>query len=197
MRRFGPILIVTVTILTAGAKAQAHDPPLFAVFKAVCADTDASPDAVRSAVEAVGGKQRVPLGTTAQPFPMTVTTWDLTAGGQSMYVSAGTQQVPPIQGRPQEESNRCIVNSFVNDDASVEAIREWIGVPPANILRGNPTMYFFNYQELGSVRSTLPRAKIAYDKAKAEGRIWSLMVSQSQNGASVKLVHHLAPPIPR
>jgi len=33
--------------------------------------------------------------------------------------------------------------------------------------------------------------------AKVEGRIWSLVVLQSQDGASVQLVHHLAPPIPR
>jgi hypothetical protein len=89
------------------------------------------------------------------------------------------------------------VNSFVNDDASIEAIRNWVGVPPANISRGNPTIYFFDYQELGSVRSTLPTAKTAYDMAKIEGRTWSLVVLQSQDGASVQLVHHLAPPIPR
>jgi hypothetical protein len=89
------------------------------------------------------------------------------------------------------------VSSFVNDDASVEAIRNWVGVPPANVLRGNPTIYFFNYQEQGSARSTLPTAQTAYDMAKLEGRIWSLVVLQSQDGASVQLVHHLAPPIPR
>jgi len=36
MRRLGPILIATVAILTAGADAQVHDPPLFAAFKAFC-----------------------------------------------------------------------------------------------------------------------------------------------------------------
>jgi len=151
---------------------------------------------VKSAVEAAGGKQHA-SGATAQPFPMTVITWDITVGGASLNVSAGTQQVAPVQNRPEENSNQCVVSSFVNDDASVEAIRNWVGVPPANVLRGNPTIYFFNYQEQGSARSTLPTAKTAYDLAKREGRIWSLVVLQSQDGASVQLVHHLAPPIPR
>jgi hypothetical protein len=128
---------------------------------------------------------------------MTVTTWDITTGGHGLNVSAGTQRVAPVQNRPEENSNQCIVNSFVNDDASIEAIRNWVGVPPANISRGNPTIYFFDYQELGSARSTLPTAKIAYDTAKAEGLTWSLVVLQSQDGASVQLMHHLAPPIPR
>jgi hypothetical protein len=89
------------------------------------------------------------------------------------------------------------VTSFVNDDASVEALRDWVGIPPGHVLRGNPTISFFDYQEQGSVRSTLPTAKSAYDMAKVEGRLWSLVVLQSQDGASVQLVHHLAPSIRR
>jgi hypothetical protein len=197
MRRVGPILIATVAILTAGADAQAHDPPLFAVFKAFCVDTGASPDAVKSAVEAAGGKQHAAPGATASPLPMTVATWDITTDGHSLNVSAGTQQVAAVRNRPEENSNQCIVNSFVNDDASIEAIRSWVGVPPANILRGNPAIYFYNYQQLGSVRSTLPTDKVAYHMAEIEGRVWSLVVLQSQDGASVQLVHQLAPPVPR
>src|SRR5215468_1670386 len=197
MHRLGPILIATIAILTAGADAQVHDPPLFAAFKAFCVDTGASPEAVKSAVEAAGGKQHALPGATAWPFPMTVTSWDITTGGHSMHVSAGTQQVPPVQNRPEENSNQCIVRSFVNEDASIEAIRNWVGVPPGYISQGNPISYFFDYQESGFVRSTLPAAKIAYDMAKAEGRTWSLVVLQSQDGASVQLVHRLASPIPR
>ena len=210
MRRLGPVLLIaTVAILTAGADAQVHDPPLFAAFKALCLDTGASPDAVKSAVEAAGGKQHVPPSATASPWPMTVASWDITRGGHSMWVYAGTQQVPPIQNRPEENSNHCTVRSFVNEDASVEAIRSWVGVPPDHISQGNPVLYSFNYQELGSpivgivaphyraVRSTLPADKIAYDKAKAEGRTWALDVLQAQDGARVGLAHSVAPPIPR
>jgi hypothetical protein len=210
MRRHGPILIATVAILTAGADAQVHDPPLFAAFKAFCIDTGARPDAVKSAVEAAGGKQRVPPSAIeVSPWPMTVTVWDITSGGHSMWVYAGTSQVPPMGGRPEENSNHCIVRSFVNEDASVEAIRNWVGVPPDHISQRNPVIYSFNYQELGSpivgivaphyraVRSTWPADKIAYDKALVEGRIWLLDVIQSQDGASVQLMHNLAPPIPR
>jgi hypothetical protein len=197
MRRAGPILIATVAILTAEADAQVHDPPLFAVFKAFCVDTGASPDAAKSAVEAAGGKQHGPPGATAWPVPMTIASWDITMGGRSLSISAGTQRVAAVHNRPEENSNQCIVSSFVNDDASIEAIRNWVGVPPANISRGNPTIYYFDYQELGSARSTLPTAKTAYDMAKIEGRTWSLVVLQAQNGGSVQLVHYLAPPAPR
>jgi len=197
MRRLGSILIATVAILTAGADAQALDPPLFAAFKAFCIDTGASPDAVKSVVEAAGGKLHAPPGATTFPFPMTVTTWDVATGGHSMWVSAGTQQVPPIQNRPEENSNNCTVRSFVNDDASVEAIRNWVGVPPADVSRSNPIRYSFHYQELGSVRSALPADKTASDMATAEGRTWLLVVLQSQDGAAVQLVHFLARPIPR
>jgi hypothetical protein len=210
MRRLGPIVIATVAILTAGADAQVHDPPLFAAFKAFCIDTGASPDSVKSAVEAAGGKQLGPSGAIVEsPWPMTVTTWDVTTGGHSMWASAGTQQAPPLRGRPEENSNHCTISSFVNEDASIEAIRNWVGVTPVYFSRDNRIHYFFHYQELGSpivgivsphyraVRSTLPADKTAYDWAKVEGRIWSLAVTRFQDGASVDLAHHLAPPIPR
>src|SRR5215472_6956392 len=122
MRRLEPILIATIAFLTAGADAQVHDPPLFAAFKAFCVDTGASPNAVKSAVEAAGGEQRVPPSATAWPFPMTVTIWDVPTAGHRMYVSTGSQRVPPMGGRPEANSNHCIVSSFVNEDASVEAI---------------------------------------------------------------------------
>jgi hypothetical protein len=209
MRRLGPILIGIVAILTAGADAQVHDPPVFAAFKAFCLDTGANPDTMKSAVEAAGGMQRVPPGATASPWPMTVTIWDVTTGGHRMHVSTGTQRVPPMGGRPEANSNHCIVSSFVNEDARVEAIRNWVGVPPDHISQGNPVLYSFSYQELGSpivgivaphyraVRSTLPTDKAAYDRAKAEERIWYLVVLQSQDGASVHLMHELAQQIPR
>ena len=197
MRRLGSILIATVAILTAGADAQALDPPLFAAFKAFCIDTGASPDAVKSAVEAAGGKLHVPPSATAFPFPMTVTIWDIAMGGHSMSVSAGTQRVPPIQNRPEENSNGCTVSSVVNEDASIEAILKWVGVPPTHVSRGNLINYSFLYQELGSVRAALPADKIASDMAAAEGRTWLLVLLQSQDGASAQLMHFLARPVPR
>src|SRR5262249_43044605 len=135
--------------------------------------------------------------------------WHITTGGHRMHVSTGTQRVHPMGGRPEANSNHCIVSSFVNEDASVEAIRNWVGVPPDHISQGNPVLYSFSYQELGSpivgivvphyraVRSTLPADKIAYERARAEGHICSLVVLQSHDGASVHLTHDLAQQIPR
>jgi hypothetical protein len=101
------------------------------------------------------------------------------------------------------------VSSFVNEDASIVAIRNWVGVPPDYISRGNPILYSFHYQELGSpivgivtphyrvIRSPWPADKIAYDMAKAEGRIWAIDMLQAPYGARVGLTHDLAPPISR
>jgi hypothetical protein len=152
---------------------MAHDPRLFAAFKAFCIDTGANPDA-KSAVEAAGGKQHG-AGATVHSFTMTVTTWDATAGGASLNVSAGTQQASPVQNRAEENSNQCVVTSFVNDDASIEALRNWVGIPPGHVLRGNPTISFFDYQEQGSVRSTLPTSKSAYEWQRSKdffGHLW-------------------------
>ena len=91
MLKLGPMLIATA-FLTIGAEAWAHDPPLFAAFKAFCIDTGANPDAMKSAVEAAGGKQHG-AGATEHPFKMTVTTWDVTAGGASLNVSP-TRRLP-------------------------------------------------------------------------------------------------------
>ena len=116
---------------------------------------------------------------------------------------------PRLGGRPEENSNHCTVRSFVNEDASIEAIRNWVGVPPDYVSQGNPILFIFHYQELSSpivgivtphyraVRSTLPADKIAYDKAKAEGRTWALDLLQAQDGARAGLAHYLARPIPR
>jgi hypothetical protein len=197
MSRLGATLFAIVAIMTARADARADEPPLLAAFKAFCVDTGANPNAVKSTVEAAGGKQRTSSDATAWPFPMTSTTWEVSTGGHSLNVSAGTQQVPSIQNRPQANSNQCIVNSFVNEDASIEAIRSWVGVPPANVLRGDPTTYFYNYQQSGSVRSPLPTDEVAYHMAEIEGRVWSLVVLHLRTGASLQLVHHLAPPVPR
>jgi hypothetical protein len=197
MRRLAPVLFATVAIMTAGADARADDPPLLTAFRAFCVDTGANPDTVKSAVEAAGGKQNAPPGATAFPFAMTAAAWDITTGGHSLIVSAGTQRIPPIQNRPEANSNQCIVSSFVNEDASIEAIPSWVGVPPAHVSRGELTTYFYNYQQSGSVRSALPTDEVAYHTAEIEGRVWSLVVLQSQMGASVQLVHRLAPPIPR
>ena|SRR5690242_461373 len=194
MLKLGRILIATA-LLTPGAVAQAHDQPLFAAFKEFCINTGAQAAAVKSAVEAAGGKQHA-AGATAQPFPMAVTTWDITVGGASLNISAGIQQVPAVQSRAEANSSQCGVTIFVNDDASIEALGNWVGVPPGHVLRGNPTMYFFDYQEQGSVRSATPLAGSDYDIAMADGRLWSLVVLQSQDGASVQLVHHLASSIP-
>jgi hypothetical protein len=89
------------------------------------------------------------------------------------------------------------MNTIYKHDAINNSIHNWVGIPPGHVLRGNPTISFFDYQEQGSVRSTLPTSKSAYDMAKVEGLLWSLVVLQSQDGASVQLVHHLASAIPR
>src|SRR5215469_5042148 len=122
-------LVATVLMIASSAYAQNADPPLFAAFKSFCVDTGARSLAVKAAVEAAGGTQRDPSGLTAVPT-MTVTLWDVAVGDRKMIVFAGTMRnpaAPPQVG----DMIACNVNSPGSEDASIAAIRDWVGFPPS------------------------------------------------------------------
>ena len=71
----GVVILAAVVILTAGEVDDADSTPLFAAFKAFCANTDANPRAVKATVEAAGGKQHRAPASTNWPRLMTVASW--------------------------------------------------------------------------------------------------------------------------
>jgi hypothetical protein len=196
MRRLGPILIAAVAVLTNDSHAQVAEPPLFAAFKAFCVSTDARPNDVKAAVETAGGRQHTVAGATTWPSPMTVDSWDLTMFGHNMLISAGTGRAPFPHGQSTNVTD-CTLVSFANEDASVMAIGDWVGVPPYDISPGDLTIYKYYYQEVGSERLAVPKDREAQRVAEAEGRVWSLVVLRSEKQASVQLEHDLATTLPR
>jgi ankyrin repeat protein len=166
-----------------GAHAQGSPLPLFDAFKAYCVDTNAQPDAIKQAVEAAGGTPRRP-GSTLGPTPMTTAGWDISVSGHSLLVSAGTSMPPNGHGKLLNMS-ACSIQSFSNEDASVEAIRRWVGVAPDRVSSG---LYLYTYKETGSRRSAVSKEEVARSMSDPDGRVWSLSVLPT----NVMLSHYLA-----
>jgi len=191
MRSYG-LVVVTVIAFSTAARAQDVDQPFFAAFKTFCADTGAKPDLVKAAVEAApfATPHDPPGSSTTVPFPMTVASWDISWNGHKLTVTAGTTQTPygPDKVR---DAIACSVLSFTNEDESIAAIRRWVGVQPdTNFPSSGTTIY--NYQENGSERTAI--IGDAVDRsADVEGRAWQLTVGQRPEGATVQMMHWLAP----
>lgn len=66
----------------------------------------------------------------------------------------------------------CIVTGFERDDASADLIRKWVGVPPTNISMGDPTIYYYSFQQTGHVRAALPKNREAMRKVEDKGHVW-------------------------
>jgi hypothetical protein len=180
MRSLG-LVVVTLIAFSTTARAQDVDQPLFAAFKAFCADTDASPDAVKSAVEAAGGKAMGGVSRAAPGGYITSATWGITMGGRQLIISAGNSRnpyVPAVAGA----LISCQITSSADEDASASAIRKWVGIPPAP--QSSPGLTFYSYQEEGSERKAITN-KADSDRLDAEGRLWTLMVMER----SVTLAH--------
>ena len=184
-----------------------RDPPLFDAFKTFCVDTDANPEAVKTAVEAAGGKLHA-QGSTDWPFAMTTRSWDISQNGHNMTISTGTQHIRSDQmaAHPSPiDSTDCIINEYGKDDAGVSAIQKWVGVPPGSssgkagpyTLNGMKlpaiTIYFYGYQIVGKARvAVMDQASLR--SAQKEGRYWSLVLIKDSHGASLQFVHELPEP---
>jgi hypothetical protein len=87
----------------------------------------------------------------------------------------------------------CWIMGSPTDDGFVEAIGDWVQVPP--LVGGGfapaITEYTFNYQEIGGARVPLPDDSAAVDGAKAEGRVWRILVIRGPLLTYVELRHFL------
>jgi len=107
-----------------------------------------------------------------------------------LTVMAGSTQTP--MGSDQvRDAIACSVFSFTNEDESIAAIRRWVGVQPDTNF-GSSGITIYNYQEYGSVR-TATIGDAAVHSADVEGRAWQLTVGQRPDGATVQLIHWMAP----
>jgi hypothetical protein len=185
-------------VVSTGAAAQAADPPLFAAFKAFCVATGARPDAIKQAVEAAGGTLFRPTNTVKDPPPesseTTATVWSWAVGSYAMKISAVSLRRAPADAG--DFAHDCMVRGEAKDDASVEAIRKWVGVAPDPNKAADPAMSIFNFEERAGVRSSWPDSDAEMAAARTEGRVWRLNLYGSDRLAGVRLTHLLAAPGP-
>jgi hypothetical protein len=201
------LCIVAATTITVAA-ALADEPqrpvlspsdlPLYAAFKMFCVNTGAKPEAVKAAVEAAGGRPHTPPGgATDSPFPMTVSSWNVTVNGHNMVVGAGTAY-PSRKFENAKLRNgdfdSCTVDSYSNEDESISAIVDWVGVPgdvstnpPSSKYTPGLKLHFYGFQTIG--RNHAPAAGEQQTAATNEGRYWTLVLMQDQRSASLQYTH--------
>jgi hypothetical protein len=186
-------LFVWAIILVVGRSAQAEDLSFFTLFKKICIDTALEPDAVRTAVEAVGGRQSAPPLIEEGLVSARTVSWRLKLSGQDLYVSASTSRDSNEFPHPMS-TLACSMMIYINVDASVAAARDWVGVPADGGTNSNVTYY--NFQEVDQKRLAMPTDKDAQWKIMAEGRAWMLNVLQRPDGASLSLMKFKSLPKP-
>jgi hypothetical protein len=202
--RFARILPIAmlVTMCSLG-EARAAEPPLFSAFKKFCAETDAKPDAVKAAIKGAGGRlSKGPVNSGGWPFAVGLTIWNVTIEGRDIDVSASVQRIPPRLNKPTSNSDTCILNEFAADDASVEGIRKWIGVPPSNVMGPDKvslgdgkkasglTIYNYGYTIAGDEHVPI-KDQSSLHEAERQGRYWSVVVLSDGHSASVQFAHEL------
>jgi hypothetical protein len=207
--------VVAAQVESPSASARAASGmPLFDAFKTFCVDTGAKPSAVKAAVEAAGGKVRRQTDSAAQasgamgpPFPLTLTTWDIAVQGHTMMVDTGTSYPSRRLSASNSQTfdfDTCSIHSIANEDASVAAVRDWVGVPPAWVSTSSHsnkrwpdlTQYHYVYQTVGTVHMGLADRDQG-PSAQTEGRYWGLVLLRDARGASLQLIHDLPAVDPR
>lgn len=199
--RILPIAVLVIVCLLGGASAA--EPPLFSAFKKFCAETNAKPNSVKAAIEGAGGRlSKGPVDSDGWPFAVGLTIWDITIDGRDVNVSASAQRIPSRSNKAAYNADSCILNEFAADDASVEAIRKWIGVPPGNVMRpddslvGNGkkasglTIYNYSYAVVGDSHVPI-KDHTSLHEAERRGRYWSVVVLSDSHSASVQFTHEL------
>jgi hypothetical protein len=183
-----------VLIITNGAHAQNASVPFYDAFTTFCSNTGATPDLVKAAVEAapLSHLSGAP-GSTTFPYPMTVTNWNVNWNGNNYTVASLTARSPYGPNQIME-SNSCTITSRADDDASVAAIRKWVGVQPNPSSRPDSGITYYDYREDGSLRvATISDA--AVKSAETAGKAWTMTVILQPGFVSVQLVHFRGPTV--
>jgi hypothetical protein len=124
---------------------------------------------------------------------MATVSWTLTRPGREITVSAGTLTMRGGALRPTAESDDCTLFSHTSEDASVTAIRQWIGVAPTKAESGEPSITHYDYQQIGSAHVAMPRDAAAYKIVETQGRTWHAVLIRTRHSASVQFEHDLSP----
>lgn len=172
--------------------AQDQDALLFAAFKTYCLNAGADADQVKLAVELAGGKaHNPPMGSTDKPWPMTVMSWDITVQGHKMSLSIGTAH-PPHGPNAVSNTTDCVISSFYDESASMDALRKWVGVPRDPKM---PFPEFYSFRQEGMTHATVANDN-SLRMAEDNGYLWQLVLIGKNSLQSVQLIHTL-PPTPK
>src|SRR5258706_13351806 len=118
-----PTLITMAVAVTVIGYKKHVDPPLFAIFKKFCVETGGAPEGFKKAVQEVGGNLAAP---SESRMGVSELTYHMVGEDMQIYVRR-------YSGNAHIISDNCTIYAFRNDVASVEAIRNWVGVPPDTI----------------------------------------------------------------
>jgi hypothetical protein len=166
-------------------QAFAADPPLFAAFKQFCVDTQAKPDAVKSAVLAASGKT-IASGETSKKAPVAAggSSWNLTVQGHRLTVTAGTLHTPVAGKMPATDGITCAITDSGGDSAGAAAIGAWAGVPATAEVSG--VFGTYSYQDKNGTHQSVKSPETA---VKDPEGLWNLTLSQIGKLTAVNLAH--------
>jgi hypothetical protein len=172
--------------------------PLFDMFKTLCIDTGADPEAVKKAASAMGGKAGPDFETDdrSDSSKENGQNWAI---GKDAYITLGTEFSPATRSAPAENDTSCTVATYhLPDEAGIARLRQWAGV--ARLYQANrvPSLVikdvaFYSFQVLNGKHVPMPEGHAEFDKARASGHFWTLSVMDVKDGAMVELTHHLPP----
>jgi hypothetical protein len=131
------LVVIALPLISLAARAQPQPSPFFAAFQRFCADPGMSPQKIRLAVEAAGGKLVGAPGSTDVPQPMYVAGWNVMMQGHSFLVTAGGVRAPRGLNMIQN-SVSCSVVGDDSDGAALEELKHWVMVAP--LVRDRPFM---------------------------------------------------------
>jgi hypothetical protein len=159
--RAAAVVSAATLILAAPAFADDTPPPdaatgtsLFATFQGLCLATGGRPDAVQASAKAAGFK------TAPTPATMLIqgTTVEKAIGGVRTLVISGTQDLPAKAGFPAATSSSCEVAVYGRDEAGLNAAKQWVGVPAAQVMG---TLSSYVYRQHGEQRTPIAMGNTA------------------------------------
>ena len=177
---------IALPLISLAARARPQPSPFFAAFHRFCADPGMSPQKIRLAVEAAGGKLVGAPGSTDVPQPMYVAGWNVMMQGHSFLVTAGGVRAPRGLNMIQN-SVSCSVVGDDSDGAALEELKHWVMVAPSS--PGSP---FYDFEWDGQKRVPVPTGE-AFRADNDAGKVWGLNIVGGGKHANVMLSHSLKP----
>src|SRR5258706_5696154 len=190
------VIAAAACLATTPSSARADDVSLFNVFQKFCVATNANPSAVEAAALAAGATLITPNkhGTVvARSNIIFGPYWEIKENTDSYSFTTGTYDgVTADDGSTPVEDDCEVTSESSNRDKSLEMIRQWIGVFPAETSAPHSdSVAFYNWEQVGDAHLPSPKDKQALSEALEAGHLWGAFVMRQQKGASIDLHHEI------